>query len=292
VNRFHAAGGTAYLFRELLDAGLLHDVDSIVAGGLRAYAREPKLAGSAVTYVDAAKASGDAEVVRPIAQPFEATGGLRLLHGNIGRALVKVSAVKPEHRRVEAPAVVIDEPDRLRALHKSGALPRDFVAVVRYQGPRANGMPEMHSLMPLLGMLQNQGRHVALVTDGRLSGASGKVPSAIHVTPEADLGGGIARVRDGDMILLDCEGGVLEARVASAEWNERRPAANTAPAGHDIGRALFAFNRANVGPADEGALSISCGPLQPPRRADERRTETEYDIGHVAAHAPFEAKDA
>jgi phosphogluconate dehydratase len=292
VNRFHAAGGTAFVFRELLDAGLLHDVETIVPGGLRAYAREARLDAGAVHYVDAAVASGDDAVVRPANAPFEATGGLRLLQGNLGRALVKISAVKPQHRRVEAPAVVVDDPDRLRALHKQGSLPRDFVAVVRYQGPRANGMPEMHSLMPLLGMLQNQGRHVALVTDGRLSGASGKVPSAIHVTPEADRGGGIACVRDGDLVLLDCEGGVLEARVDEAVWNARRPAPDSAPAGHDIGRALFALNRAGVGPADEGALSISCSPPIPAPRADERRTETEYDIGRVAAHAPFEAKDA
>jgi phosphogluconate dehydratase len=292
VNHFHAAGGTAFVFRELLDAGLLHDLGTIVPGGLRAYAREPQLRDGALTWTDAVAISGDDAVVRPVANAFEHSGGLRLLDGNLGRALVKVSAVKPQHRRVEAPAVVVDDPDKLRALHKAGVLPRDFIAVVRHQGPRANGMPEMHSLMPLLGMLQNQGRHVALVTDGRLSGASGKVPSAIHLTPEAALGGGIARVRDGDIIVLDCEAGELEARVSSDEWNARQPAPNTAPAGHDIGRSLFALNRANVGPADEGALSISCGPPPASAPAAERRTETEYDIGRVAAHAPFEAKDA
>ncbi|MGN6518265.1 MAG: phosphogluconate dehydratase [Dokdonella sp.] len=292
VNRFHAAGGTAFVFRELLDAGLLHDVETIVPGGLRAYAREARLGADGVDYVEAVATSGDDEIVRPASAPFEATGGLRLLQGNLGRALVKISAVKPQHRRVEAPAVVVDDPGRLRELHKQGGLPRDFVAVVRYQGPRANGMPEMHSLMPLLGMLQNQGRHVALVTDGRLSGASGKVPSAIHVTPEADLGGGIALVRDGDIVLLDCEGGMLEARVDAATWGARRPAPNGSPAGLDIGRALFALSRADVGPADEGALSISCGPPRPPAPVGERRTETEYDLGRVAAHAPFEAKDA
>jgi len=294
VNRFQAAGGTAFLFRELLDAGLLFDLKTIAAGGLRAYAREPRLIDNVLSYADAASTSGDESVVRSAANPFEATGGLRLMRGELGVALAKVSAVKPEHRKVEAPAVVVDDPAELRARHKAGTLPRDFIAVVRYQGPRANGMPEMHSLMPLLGMLQNQGRHVALVTDGRMSGASGKVPSAIHVTPEAAVGGAIARVRDGDMILLDCEQGRLELRVDADEWNDRRPAANTAPAGQDLGRALFAFNRANVGPADEGALSISCTPLfaVAATEQDERRTETEYDIGKVAAHAPFEAKDA
>jgi phosphogluconate dehydratase len=292
VNQFRDAGGTPFLFRELLDAGLLHELETIIPGGLRAYAREPRLEGGSLDWHDAPKAPLDADVVRPFADAFEATGGLRLLEGNLGRALVKVSAVKPEHRRVEAPAVVVDDQEQLRAMHKRDALPRDFVAVVRHQGPRANGMPELHGLLPLLGMLQNQGRRVALVTDGRLSGASGKVPSAIHVTPEAVLGGGIARVREGDMIVVDCEGGRLEALVSEEVWNERRPAMNTAPAGADIGRALFAFSRAQVGPADEGALSISCGaPLQP-RPPDERRTETEYDIGRIAAPAPFEAKDA
>ncbi len=292
VNRFHAAGGNAYLFRELLDAGLLHDVGTIMPHGLRAYTNEPRLAASGVEYVAGAAASGDLEVLRPTVQPFEASGGLRLLEGNLGRALVKISAVKAEHRRVEAPAVVVDDPAELRRLHKSGTLPRDFVAVVRRQGPHANGMPEMHSLMPLLGMLQNQGRHVALVTDGRLSGASGKVPSAIHVTPEAALGGGIARVRTGDRILLDCESRRLEARVDPVQWGARSASSNAAPAAQDTGRALFAFNRAIVGPADQGALSISCGPLPGAMAAASRPTETEYDIGHLAAYAPFDTKDA
>jgi phosphogluconate dehydratase len=293
VNHFHAAGGTAFLFRELLDAGLLFDLETVDAGGMRAYTREPRLRGNELVHVDAVASSIDDAVVRPASNPFEATGGLRLLRGALGSALAKVSAVKPQHRRIEAPAVVVDDPADLRARHKAGSLPRDFIAVVRYQGPKANGMPEMHSLMPLLGMLQNQGRAVALVTDGRLSGASGKVPSAIHVTPEAAVGGAIARVRDGDLIVLDCEGGTLDVRVAEAEWQSRSPAANTAPAGQDLGRALFARSRECVGPADEGALSISCGPLQfgsPAHEAHE--TETEYDVGTLAAYAPFEAKDA
>jgi len=288
VNRFHAAGGTAFLLRELLDAGLLFDLETIAAGGMRAYAQEPRLVDGALSWVDAPAASADDAVVRPASNPFEATGGLRLVRGTLGNALSKVSAVKPEHRKIEAPAVVVDDPAELRARHKSGTLPRDFVAVVRYQGPRANGMPEMHSLMPLLGMFQNQGRHVALVTDGRLSGASGKVPSAIHVTPEAAVGGAIARVRDGDMIKLDCEDGSLELVITEDEWNARRPAGNTAPAGQDLGRSLFAYNRSNVSPADEGALSISCGfmPLH------DQRGDDEYDIGRITAHAPFEARDA
>lgn len=292
VNRFHAAGGIAFVFRELLDAGLLHDIPTIADGGLRAYTREPQLLGTGLHYVDAASVSADERVVRGIANAFEPTGGLRLLDGNLGRALVKLSAVKPEHRRIVAPAVVVDDPAELRARHKAGNLPRDFVAVVRYQGPRANGMPEQHSLMPLLGMLQNQGRHVALVTDGRLSGASGKVLSAIHVTPEAALAGAIARLRDGDPVVIDGEAGTLEVRLDAAVWDAREPAANRAPAGNDLGRALFALNRAACGPADEGALSISCGVPLSTTGGDGVLHESEYDLGRVAAHAPFEAKDA
>ncbi len=291
VNRFHAAGGTPFLLRELLDAGLLFDLDTIAAGGSRAYAREPKLIDGTLEWIAAECASGDDTVLRPAAKPFESTGGLRLLRGALGRALAKVSAVKPELRHIEAPAVVVDDPAELRARHKAGSLPRDFVAVVRFQGPRANGMPEMHSLMPLLGMLQNQGRRVALLTDGRLSGASGKVLSAIHVTPEAAVGGAIARLRDGDIVVIDAMHGRLDVVVDDTEWHARRPAANTAPAGDDLGRALFAFNRADVGPADEGASSIPCAPAVG-HGGDRRATETEYDVGQVTAHASFEAKDA
>ena len=294
VNQFHAAGGTALVFRELLDAGLLHDVKTIVPDGLRAYTREPRvdLQTSALHYVDGIADSADESIVRAFANPFEETGGLRLLDGNIGRALVKVSAVKAQYRRIRAPAVVIDEPAELRARHKAGTLPNDFVAVLRYQGPRANGMPEQHSLMPLLGMLQNQGRRVALVTDGRLSGASGKVLSAIHVTPEAALGGAIARVRDGDMLIVDGDSGTLLVDIDVDEWSRRLPAANTAPPGNDLGRALFGLSRMFAGPADEGALSIACGVPLTTSGGDGVPHESEYDIGRIAAHAPFEAKDA
>jgi phosphogluconate dehydratase len=292
VNRFHAAGGTAFVFRELLDAGLLHDVPTIVSGGLRAYTREPRFDVGALRYVEGAPSSGDAAVVRGVADPFEATGGLRLLDGNLGHALVKVSAVKPEYRSIDAPAVVFDDPAELRARHKAGTLPRDFVAVLRHQGPRANGMPEQHSLMPLLGMLQNQGRRVALVTDGRLSGASGKVLSAIHVTPEAAIGGALARLREGDRIVIDTAQGRLYAAVDAAAWERRVPAANTAPSGDDLGRALFAVNRAVAGAADEGALSISCGAPTRAGGADGQPHESEYDVGQVAAAVPTEAKDA
>ena len=293
VNRFAAAGGPGFVFRELMDAGLMHDdLATIAEGGMRAYAQEPRLIDGKVVYAPAVAHSADTDVVRAAAEPFEAQGGLRLLRGNVGRSLIKLSAVKPQYRTIEAPAVVVDAPQALNKLHAAGALPRDFVAVVRYQGPRANGMPELHSLAPLLGLLQNQGRRVALVTDGRLSGASGKIPAAIHVTPEAARGGPIARIREGDIIRLDGEAGTLEVLVDATEWATRAIAANTAPAGHDLGRNLFAMNRRVVGPADQGAISISCGPA----RADGSvwAYDAEYELGHdaAAAAAPHEAKDA
>lgn len=258
VNHFAAAGGTAFVFAELMAAGLMHaDLRTIADGGMAAWTCEPRLVNGALTWVDGARESGDLAVVRPVAQPFEAQGGLRLLRGNLGQGLIKVSAVKPEHRAIRAPAVVVDHPDALKALHAADALPRDFVAVVRFQGPQANGMPELHSLAPILGLLQNQGRHVALVTDGRLSGASGKFPAAIHLTPEAANGGPLARVQEGDMIVLDPEAGLLQVEVEAETFAARPLAGNTRPAGQSLGRSLFARNRASVGPADQGALSIS-----------------------------------
>ncbi|KAF1710528.1 phosphogluconate dehydratase [Pseudoxanthomonas kalamensis DSM 18571] len=293
VNRFHAAGGTAFVFRELLDAGLMHgDIATVAADGMRAYTREPGLRDGRLVWQDGPAHSADDAVARPVASPFEAQGGLRLLRGNLGRSLIKLSAVKPEFRSIEAPAVVVDDPRSLNKLHAAGALPQDFVAVVRYQGPRANGMPELHSLAPLLGMLQNQGRRVALVTDGRLSGASGKIPAAIHMTPEAARGGPIGKLREGDIIRLDGEAGTLEVQVDATEWDAREIAPNTAQHAWDIGRNLFACNRALVGPADQGALSISCGP--PSHDGSQWDYDAEYDLGcdAAAAAAPHEAKDA
>ncbi|TKS54176.1 phosphogluconate dehydratase [Luteimonas yindakuii] len=293
VNRFQAAGGTAFVFRELLDAGLMHaDPPTLLDGGMRAWCQEPRLDAGTLRWFPTVAASGDDGVLREAARPFEAQGGLRLLRGNLGRALIKTSAVKPEYRRIDAPAVVVDTPQALNRLHRSGALPHDFVAVVRYQGPRANGMPELHSLAPLLGMLQNQGRRVALVTDGRLSGASGKFPAAIHVTPEAARGGPLARLRDGDRIVLDGEAGTLEAMVDAAEWAARAVAGDTAPAGADLGRNLFAFNRRMVGPADQGGLSISCGP--PTTDGNPWNYDAEYDFGldPAAITSPHASKDA
>ena len=293
VNRFAAAGGTQFVFRELLDADLLHgDIATVVPGGMRSYCDEPRLSNGHLDHVPGVSRSGDEAVLRPASAPFEKHGGLRLLRGNLGQALIKVSAVKPEHRIVQAPAVVVDAPQMLNKLHAAGMLPQDFIAVVRHQGPRANGMPELHSLAPLLGMLQNQGRHVALVTDGRLSGASGKIPAAIHVTPEAARGGAIGKLRDGDLVRLDGEAGTLEALVDADEWARREHAPDTAPAGHDLGRSLFANNRALVTPADRGALSISCGPC----RADGSPWDydAEYELGPAgeAARAPHDSKDA
>ena len=293
VNRFQAAGGIGFVFRELLDAGLMHDIETVLPGGMRAWCDEPSLAGGALGFVPAPVSSGDADVVRPAAEPFEAQGGLRLLRGNLGRSLIKLSAVKPEYRSIEAPAVVVDDPRALNRLHAAGALPRDFVAVVRYQGPRANGMPELHSLAPLLGMLQNQGRRVALVTDGRLSGASGKIPAAIHLTPEAARGGPLAKLREGDIVRLDGEAGTLEALVDPAEWAARELAPDTSHCARDMGRNLFAYNRALVSPADQGALSISCGP--PARDGGPWEYDQEYQLDadpQVAALAPHEFRDA
>jgi len=276
-----------------MEAGLMHaDLQTVAEGGMPQYGQEPALRDGKLTYIDGVRESADPDVVRGVANPFESQGGLRLLRGNLGRSLIKLSAVKPEFRTIEAPAVVVDAPQVLNKLHAAGVLPHDFVAVVRYQGPRSNGMPELHSLAPLLGLLQNQGRRVALVTDGRLSGASGKFPAAIHMTPEASRGGPLARVREGDIIRLDGEAGTLELLVDAAEFAAREPAPNTAPAGHDLGRNLFAMSRRLVGPADQGAMSISCGPA-----ADDGSIwnyDAEYELGHdaAAADAPHEAKDA
>src|SRR5690606_9746410 len=196
VNHFHAAGGMGFLMRELLDAGLLHDEVATVAGrGLGAYTNEPRLIDGALTYEPAPSESGNPKVLTTVAEPFSQTGGLQVLSGNMGKAVIKVSAVKPENRIVEAPAKVFHTQNALLDAFKAGELSRDFVAVVRFQGPKAIGMPELHKLTPTLGILQDRGYRVALVTDGRMSGASGKVPAAIHVTPEAADGGAIARIR-------------------------------------------------------------------------------------------------
>ena len=256
VNHFHAAGGMGFLIRELLDAGMLHeDVATVWGPGLRGYTAEPGLdAQGSVVWRDAPRESGDPKVLSGAAAPFQATGGLRVLDGPLGRAVIKTSAVAPERHVIEAPARVFHDQAELQAAFKRGELTGDFVAVVRFQGPKANGMPELHKLMPPLGVLQDRGQKVALVTDGRLSGASGKVPAAIHVTPEAATGGPIARLRDGDILRVDAVTGRLEVRVDPAEWDARPLAeADLAPSHEGVGRELFGAFRAQVGSAEMGA---------------------------------------
>jgi len=256
VNHFHAAGGLGFLIRELLDAGLLHeDVSTVWGPGLRNYAVEAKLAEDGnVKRVPAPEQSGDEKVLAPFEKAFQPTGGLRMLTGNLGHAIIKTSAVKPQHRVIEAPAMVFHTQEALQQAFKDGLLNRDVVAVVRYQGPKANGMPELHKLTPALGVLQDRGYHVALVTDGRMSGASGKVPAAIHVTPEALDGGVIAKVRDGDMIRVDAEAGTLELLVDAQELASRTvEPVDLSHRQHGMGRELFAAFRRIAGRADEGA---------------------------------------
>ena len=265
VNQFHAAGGMGFLIRELLYAGLLHaDVKTVATGarpegpGLWAYTRHPVLDDAGrLLWVDALAESGDPGVLATRAQPFSPDGGLKVLNGNLGRAVIKVSAVKPANRAVRAPAIVFEEQEDLIAAYKRGELNRHFVAVVRFQGPRANGMPELHSLTPTLANLQDQGFQVALVTDGRMSGASGKVPAAIHVTPEVAGGGPLGKVRDGDLIELDAVLGVLQAHVPEAEWAARSlPAWDPVRNAHGTGRELFTGFRQIVGGAEQGAMSF------------------------------------
>ncbi|WP_269532058.1 phosphogluconate dehydratase [Chitinimonas sp. BJYL2] len=258
VNHFHAAGGMGVLIRTLLDAGLLHeDVKTIMGQGLRRYAVEPVLREGKLVWQDSPAESQDKSVLASMDSPFQADGGLRLLAGNLGRCVIKVSAVKPEHRVVEAPAIVFDSQDEMIAAFKRGELERDFVAVVRFQGPRANGMPELHKLTPQLGVLQDRGFKVALVTDGRMSGASGKVPAAIHITPEVLAGGPLGKVRTGDVIRLDAETGVLEARVDAATWAAREVAtADMSGNNNGCGRELFASFRHVATGAEEGAMSF------------------------------------
>ncbi len=257
INHFQAAGGMAFLIRELLDAGLLHEEVNTVAGrGLSRYTREPFLEAGKLVWRDGPGASLEESVLRPVARPFSAEGGLRLMQGNLGRGVMKVSAVAPEHQVVEAPALVFEDQLELVEAFKAGRLERDFVAVVRFQGPRSNGMPELHKMTPYLGVLQDRGFKVALVTDGRMSGASGKIPAAIHVCPEAFDGGPLARVRDGDVLRVDGRSGELLLRVADAELASRELATRPAPAS-GCGRELFAFMRHNFSTAEQGASAFT-----------------------------------
>lgn len=253
VNHFHAAGGMGFLIGELLDAGLLHaDVRTVAGPGLARYRAEPWLSPEGLAWRAGSAYSGDRDVLRGHAEPFAPDGGLRLMHGNLGRGVIKVSAVKPEHRRVAATARVFTSQEAVQAAFDAGELHRDVVVVLRGQGPRANGMPELHRLTPLLGVLQDEGFAVALVTDGRMSGASGKVPAVIHVSPEAAADGPLGRVRDGDLIVLDANAGMLHAEVAPHAWSARE-AAPVPVSGDDTGRLLFGHMRAAVGAAETGA---------------------------------------
>ncbi|MFO1270345.1 MAG: phosphogluconate dehydratase [Rubrivivax sp.] len=260
VNQFQTAGGPGFVLRELLRGGLAHaDAATVDEGGLAAYTRVPALDAGRLTWRDLPAASGDESIVRPLERPFSPTGGLKLLQGNLGRAVIKTSAVPDDRHVVEAPARVFDSQEALLAAFKAGELKGDVVAVVRFQGPKANGMPELHKLTPPLAVLQGQGLRVALVTDGRMSGASGKVPAAIHVSPEALDGGPLALLRDGDRVRVDGVAGTLQALVDAAEWAARTPAKMTAEAqeshAHDLGRELFAGLRRNVTAAEAGAIT-------------------------------------
>jgi phosphogluconate dehydratase len=254
VNHFHAAGGMGFLIRELLQAGLIHeDVQTVAGRGLRAYTQEPWLSPEGLAWRDAPAQSGDTSVLRPASDPFSADGGLKLLRGNLGRSVIKVSAVKSEHRVVEAPARVFDSQDDVISAFKAGELARDVVVVVRHQGPRANGMPELHKLTPPLTSLQSKGFNVALITDGRMSGASGAVPAAIHVTPECLSGGPLAKIRDGDVVRLDSFAGTLDAHVPPAVWDQRSLAsADMSGNTQGVGRELFKLFRANAAEAEQG----------------------------------------
>jgi phosphogluconate dehydratase len=254
VNHFHAAGGMGFLVRELLDAGLMHaDVTTINGPGLAAYTREPYLSPNGLAWRDAPAVSGDISILRPANDPFSADGGLKLVSGNLGRAVIKVSAVKPEHRVVEAPARVFDDQHQVTAAFKSGELTRDVIVIVRFQGPRANGMPELHQLTPCLASLQDKGFKVALITDGRMSGASGVVPAAIHVTPECVGGGPLGKVRDGDIVRLDSAAGVLEAKVPAEVWAQREcVTTDLARNEAGTGRELFKLFRTNAAGAEQG----------------------------------------
>lgn len=256
VNHFHAAGGIAFLVRNLLEGGLLHeDVTTVAGKGLAHYTKEPRLIDGKLTWVDGVGESADDKVLRPIAAPFQPDGGLRLMQGRLGRGVIKISAVAPEHRKVTAPAIVFDSQEAVQAAFDAGELKRDFVAVVRFQGARANGMPELHRLTPLLGVLQDQGFRVALVTDGRMSGASGKVPAVIHVSPEALLSGPLGKVCTGDTIVIDAQAGVLDVEIDEQAWAARAVAQPAHQAENEVGfgRELFGVFRAAAAPAEQGA---------------------------------------
>ncbi|RUR32932.1 phosphogluconate dehydratase [Vreelandella andesensis] len=255
INHFQAAGGMSYLFRELLGAGLLHgDIPTVFGTDLTAYTQEPFLENGKVVWREGPENSLDEDVLRPAASPFAPTGGLTVMKGNLGRGVIKVSAVADEHRVVEAPVKIFEDQNEMKAAFESGDLDRDVIVVVRFQGPKANGMPELHKLTPFLGVLQDRGFKVALVTDGRMSGASGKVPAAIHISPEALDGGPLSKLRDGDIIRLDANAGTLEAKVNAATWADRERVVASLDHYHvGLGRELFSGFRHLAMRGEEGA---------------------------------------
>ncbi|WP_306006956.1 phosphogluconate dehydratase [Aquicoccus porphyridii] len=256
VNHFHAAGGMAWLISQLLDAGLLHeDVQTVAGPGLGRYTQEPVLDGADIRYRPGPEQTENDRILRPVSDPFQATGGLKHLTGNLGEGIIKLSAVAPEHHLIEAPARVFDTQQAVIDAFKAGEFTGNVVIVLRFQGPRANGMPELHGLTPTLSVMQDRGHKVALVTDGRMSGASGKIPAALHLAPEAAMEGPLARIRDGDIIRLDAAAGTLE--VLSSEFTGRtpdRPRAGVAD--HGVGRELFKLFRAHASPATAGASPL------------------------------------
>jgi phosphogluconate dehydratase len=256
VNQFQAAGGIGYVIGQLLKAGLLHeDVQTVMGQGLGQYTTEPFLENGRAVWRPGTETSHNSEILRPIDDPFDNEGGIRLLTGNLGRAVIKISAVKPQHRKVTAPAAVFDDQDDVVQAFKDGKLHRDVIVVLRGQGPSANGMPELHKLTPSLGVLQDLGYKVALVTDGRMSGASGKVPAAIHVTPEATQGGLLSRLQDGDIVTLDAEHSELTVKLEQGQLAERRDWHSTALQ-DGVGRELFAGMRQLATAAEQGAMTF------------------------------------
>jgi len=260
VNEFQSAGGPAYVIRELIETGCMYpEVMTVSEGGLNEYTKKPIKENGKLIWKDLPKESGDETILRTANNPFNQSGGLKLLKGNLGRSVIKISAVPQDRYIIEAPAIIFDTQEELLSAFDRGELEKDFVAVVRFQGPKANGMPELHKLTPPLAVLQNKGFKVALVTDGRMSGASGKIPAAIHLSPEASANGPIGKIRNGDMIRLNAMVGTLNALVDEDTWYERenenlsdQHRNNNA---HDIGRELFAGMRKNVISAEEGAIS-------------------------------------
>ncbi len=259
VNHFHAAGGMGVLISQLLNNGLMHEDTIAVANhrGMRSYCQEPRLIGNKLTWEASPTEPLDKSVLSTVAKPFAKSGGLHVMKGNLGRGVTKLSALSPEHQIVEAPAVVFDDQEDFLAAFRRGELEKDFVAVIRFQGPRANGMPELHKLTPPMGVLQDKGFKVALVTDGRMSGASGKVPSVIHLYPECEVGGPLAKVHNGDIISLNLQTGDINVLMNDEEFNARIPAPNSAHNHHmGMGREMFGHFRLGASSAETGASNL------------------------------------